>query len=1753
MSSELETQSAECDSIRMLTLDGGDTRCISQLKILGEFMHRLEMDLKKPIRPCEYFNFMTGVGAGGVIVILLGVLCMSIEDATAAFAEMCVTLFPEEGSNVEKRSTKLEELSKELLIKQSFPIAAKYRDEPILSSECKVSVCYMSAINIGPCLMLRSYPSRHSSHNPSIIEAIRIAWATPGLFSSVHIGPEFMKEELVSAVNGVNNPTFEAIREANEVFGGARQVSCLLSLGAGRLSTLTADTENMLEQMAQDTEATAREVQMCLEKLGIYFRFSVEHGLQSHGLPPGVIVAHTAIYLHENPVSQKLDDCIEASKRINGIALDQLFYTPEKELELSPGLPPLSSFFIIRKEALETISNRLLGAEKSKTQRIMVISALGGSGKSQLAIKFARDHSETYDHIIFIDASSVESLKSGIVNCVKALDLRFNPASVNEALGLLAQPKGFISRNWLLIFDNADDSNIMLQKFFPKCDHGSILITTRNPMLGNLAPEHHLSLDVMSPSEAVEVLLQVVLGPKAGHSSADIRIASGIVEQLGYLPLAIVQAGCYIKMQNCLKDYPNLLQRNRARLLRHPALAQRDSLKYDHSVYAAFDVALEALSSHTLQFLSILSFLHFSHFPRLLIQLAASRQFAYQRYDLLERDSNFEDTVNLLQATLCPGGILRTEILDQILMELQQYSFVTLVTTRNIVTLRFHPLLHAWAQDRLSVEDCNRYRAAALRLVMCGTDEDESDLVEFIVPQLRPFTARVDELHINDQAAIAAVVYSSDHNTKKLVATWGSISQRVRAVHSETHIRSTKASLELANAYWMHNEWRGAEWLARRVVKLRTDTLGFDHSETLESMAYLARGLRRTGRISEAKGLYIKILQIRRPSSEEKSRGYSDILYELALCYMASEDFEVAETFLSKAASIREAILGAAHRETIRAMYALADCYDQLGYLKEAVTLREEALELQTATYGDNHVQTLSAMTYLAETYCQQGKLSHAERLYRQILRLSQETPGYSESETLDVLTCLAEVLSVQGRYKEAEPLWREVADMKEKIYGPYQEDTLYSLSWLGEVLHHQTLFTESESIWKLVVERRRAVYGNNHIETLTSIRWLAASLAKQGRHVEAEPYWREAAGTQLLMIKHKYPPLARRKLTQISYHYIRNARNTAVQIRNHSVNRAPMATINSNSVFSSRYGSAAGSVGEPLESSRRHSNLDEESHSLHSFSTHDSNNVSFRSDGHPPTKANLMKAITTAEDPLSLIEDIAKDLRNRDSSKRASFRSYGFDTHSTNNATEIIQALQKYAAPKSSDLANVRWNSIHESLVNPEASRPAKSGNREIRGPSGGLGYIPQESEERNSQLEEVPKVIQAHPTSLQQSKTAQDCVGLRDCCRYFPDSVERSIKKPSKKLNESRAKLIWKDNAGGRRKLVGDLQDNTLNDARAGLAESLSEMGKYADAEVMWRQVMKARNITLGPQHAETVYATVRLAMAIEQQSRYEEAESLWKEILDGQPDSEFRLEASCHLADLVYNRGGFEEAGKLYEKLHEESQKSQDIHVDSRHVFHRLAESLFYQQDYRAAEPLLRKLREYRQVQLGSNHVITLDCLYLLAEALYDQSVLEESRSLYQQVYNKRRVVLGDQHVDTLSALYRVSLVEFHQERYNEAEPLLRELLKRHRQISGGSSLATLDALSLLADTLHQLKRDIEATSLYQELLIGRREMLGRDHQDTLQTAVRLAQLLDKQKRYAEADQARRNAQMPPLQRPFLQRVLNSRRVSKLFVRP
>jgi len=82
--------------------------------------------------------------------------------------------------------------------------------------------------------------------------------------------------------------------------------------------------------------------------------------------------------------------------------------------------------------------------------------------------------------------------------------------------------------NWLLLFDNADNVDLKLKKFFPSCSSGSILITTRNRELRHYtAKDADADVKGMDPEDAKKLLL---VQARAESNVGNIALAETIIQ-----------------------------------------------------------------------------------------------------------------------------------------------------------------------------------------------------------------------------------------------------------------------------------------------------------------------------------------------------------------------------------------------------------------------------------------------------------------------------------------------------------------------------------------------------------------------------------------------------------------------------------------------------------------------------------------------------------------------------------------------------------------------------------------------------------------------------------------------------------------------------------------------------------------------------------------------------------------------------------------------------------------------------------------------------------------------------------------------------------------------------------------------------------------------------------------------------------------------------------------------------------------------
>jgi hypothetical protein len=151
---------------------------------------------------------------------------------------------------------------------------------------------------------------------------------------------------------------------------------------------------------------------------------------------------------------------------------------------------------VARKTELVDI-HKALGGDGSR--RVVVLHGLGGIGKTQLSIAYAKRHKNNYSAIFWLDTNNEHSLKQSFTKVAKQIS-REHPSAIpvsnretDQNLDeVVKSVKAWLSlpgnTRWLIIFDNydpklpgkTDPTAVDIRKFLPESYQGSIIITTRS-------------------------------------------------------------------------------------------------------------------------------------------------------------------------------------------------------------------------------------------------------------------------------------------------------------------------------------------------------------------------------------------------------------------------------------------------------------------------------------------------------------------------------------------------------------------------------------------------------------------------------------------------------------------------------------------------------------------------------------------------------------------------------------------------------------------------------------------------------------------------------------------------------------------------------------------------------------------------------------------------------------------------------------------------------------------------------------------------------------------------------------------------------------------------------------------------------------------------------------------------------------------------------------------------------------------------
>ena len=483
-----------------------------------------------------------------------------------------------------------------------------------------------------------------------------------------------------------------------------------------------------------------------------------------------------------------------------------------------------AAVFVGRDSALAQIDQALSG-DQPQVVIGQVIHGLGGVGKTELALQYAIARGDRYRLRWWITAESAEQIHAGLTKLAERLHPPTALALTREQAADWAQGWLQTHTGWLLVLDNVEDP-AHVRDLLGQLRSGHILITTRRRAIW---PEgiQPILLEVLDAPAAADLIIAL-----SGRKGTEDRPAiEAIAAELGYLPLALEQAGAYIReTQISPGEYLELLKAHPA----HMYAASPLTGDAERTIARLWSVHLQTIghrNPYAVRLLRVLACYAPDDIPR----------------DILGAGAD-DDRLMVLEA----------------LRLLHSYSLITL--TEDAVSV--HRLIQAVVAAEEEAETRGERAAPNLALTWLATAWAAS---EELPPGERRMRRRMLSPHVESLIRHHPVTAdphpdswlfreAADHeyaegNYHRAHTLASHVLALDRAALGEEHPDTLASRGNLAIVLWQLGRLEEAEAELRAVLEICRRVLGEEHPHTLGSRNNLATVLRDLGRQEEAAAL----------------------------------------------------------------------------------------------------------------------------------------------------------------------------------------------------------------------------------------------------------------------------------------------------------------------------------------------------------------------------------------------------------------------------------------------------------------------------------------------------------------------------------------------------------------------------------------------------------------------------------------------------------------------------------------------------------------------------------------------------------------------------------------------------------------------------------------------------------------------------------------------------------------------------------
>ena len=713
-------------------------------------------------------------------------------------------------------------------------------------------------------------------------------------------------------------------------------------------------------------------------------------------------------------------------------------------------VPPLRNpNFAGRDEQLRALRDALAA------ERVVAVTGLAGTGKSQLAVQYAHLASDDYDVVWWVPSDQAATLVGGLAALAAPLGLP--EAGLDDRPAVARAVKAWLAGNarWLLVFDNAPDPEAV-REWLPDRGAGHVVLTSRYAPWGGVA--HVLRLGPLADEDAAQVLAS-----RSGQD--DDAAALALAQRLGGLPLALEQAGAYMEATGTpVAEYVRLFDTRRGELLAYTPDPATEP------VMATWDLAFEQLREHApaaADLVTVSAFLAADDIPRTLF---VGRDDLPDRLDALSDPLRFADAL---------GALAR-------------YSLVTPTGE----SLRVHRLVQDVGRERLTKEERAEWAGLAITATAPAFPFRPDDLAtwppsERLLPHVlatceHALAAGAAALEAGPllNAAAMFLTKQADFAQAERVLRMGL--EVTEATVGSEHPHVAASLINLGDVLREQGDFAGAERAFRRALAIDEAVYGPDHPEVAIDLNNLGKLLLERGDLDGAEAAFRRALAIDEAALRPDDPKLAVRVHNVGHVLVERGDLEAAEAELRRALAISEAAYGPDHPLVADDVNSLGGVLYDRGDVEGAEAAYRRALAIDEAAYGPEHPSVGTRLTNLGSALGARDAFDEAEAAHRRALAIFEATYGPGHSTVATCHNNIGAVLMARGDSAGAEAAYARALAIDEAFFGPEHPILAVRHNNIAGVQARRGDLAGARAGYQRALEISRAALGPDHPRTVS-------------------------------------------------------------------------------------------------------------------------------------------------------------------------------------------------------------------------------------------------------------------------------------------------------------------------------------------------------------------------------------------------------------------------------------------------------------------------------------------------------------------------------------------------------------------------------------------------------------------------------------------------------------------------------------------